>query len=346
MAGGRLRRGDPRLVAALAYGTVTGIATEPEALRGGRLDTDSGRPAPPARRAALVPARRPLALSHSRAIIAAASASRSRYWSSPRDDLDTPNAPAGERVGRRVLGADRRAGVAPDRQAFTTERVVARLGAHRALGDELVVDVQLGGAVRLVVVADRLLDELHAEHALADGDTFADELLLGRHADEAVDVVQLAVLHEQGVTAEPRAVGEQHAVGVGVGDLDLGEDLERTAADVRSRTLRQFGGVRVEHEHVLALRWSTGARRGGSRAECGRRAAARRTCRPRRTTRRSARCSFSGCSSARSCASARSTSVWNSCQRSSSKCPIPEVGPCSATAFQPSCQMPRVPSME
>jgi TetR/AcrR family transcriptional regulator len=34
MAAGRLRRGDPRLVAALAYGTVTGIATEPEALRG------------------------------------------------------------------------------------------------------------------------------------------------------------------------------------------------------------------------------------------------------------------------------------------------------------------------
>lgn len=34
MATGRIRRGDPRLVAALAYATVTGIATEPEALRG------------------------------------------------------------------------------------------------------------------------------------------------------------------------------------------------------------------------------------------------------------------------------------------------------------------------
>lgn len=32
MDGGRLRRGDPRLVAALAYATVTGIATEPEVL--------------------------------------------------------------------------------------------------------------------------------------------------------------------------------------------------------------------------------------------------------------------------------------------------------------------------
>lgn len=33
MDAGRLRRGDPRLIAALAYATVTGIATEPEALR-------------------------------------------------------------------------------------------------------------------------------------------------------------------------------------------------------------------------------------------------------------------------------------------------------------------------
>jgi TetR/AcrR family transcriptional regulator len=34
MRAGRLRAGDPRLVAALAYATVTGIATESEALRG------------------------------------------------------------------------------------------------------------------------------------------------------------------------------------------------------------------------------------------------------------------------------------------------------------------------
>ncbi len=33
MAAGRLRRGDPGLIAALGYATLTGIATEPEALR-------------------------------------------------------------------------------------------------------------------------------------------------------------------------------------------------------------------------------------------------------------------------------------------------------------------------
>lgn len=38
MDAGRLRRGDPRLVAALAYGAVTGIATEPEALRAVRWE--------------------------------------------------------------------------------------------------------------------------------------------------------------------------------------------------------------------------------------------------------------------------------------------------------------------
>lgn len=40
MDAGRLRSGDPRLIAALGYATLTGIATEPEALRavGWRLD--------------------------------------------------------------------------------------------------------------------------------------------------------------------------------------------------------------------------------------------------------------------------------------------------------------------
>lgn len=41
MDAGRLRRADPRLIAALAYGTVTGIATEPEVLEavGWQADT-------------------------------------------------------------------------------------------------------------------------------------------------------------------------------------------------------------------------------------------------------------------------------------------------------------------
>jgi TetR/AcrR family transcriptional regulator len=41
MDAGRLRRGDPRLIAALAYATVTGIATEPEVLRAVGWEADA-----------------------------------------------------------------------------------------------------------------------------------------------------------------------------------------------------------------------------------------------------------------------------------------------------------------
>ena len=41
MDSGRLRRGDPALVAALGYATVTGIATEPELLRAVGWTADS-----------------------------------------------------------------------------------------------------------------------------------------------------------------------------------------------------------------------------------------------------------------------------------------------------------------
>lgn len=41
MASGRLRSGDPGLVAALGYATLTGIATEPEALRAVRWTADA-----------------------------------------------------------------------------------------------------------------------------------------------------------------------------------------------------------------------------------------------------------------------------------------------------------------
>jgi hypothetical protein len=41
MDAGRIRRGDPRLIAALGYATVTGIATEPEALRAVGWESDA-----------------------------------------------------------------------------------------------------------------------------------------------------------------------------------------------------------------------------------------------------------------------------------------------------------------
>jgi hypothetical protein len=56
--------------------------------------------------------------------------------------------------------------------------------------------------------------------------------------------------------------------------------------------------------------------------------------------------SLSGCSPARSCSSARSTSVWYSSQVSSLKLLQPLIAGWVVTAFQPSCQMAREPSIE
>jgi len=54
-----------------------------------------------------------------------------------------------------------------------------------------------------VAFPEPLLDELDAEDAVAHLQfAVGDELLLGRDADEVVDVPELAVLDEQGMAAE------------------------------------------------------------------------------------------------------------------------------------------------
>ena len=55
---------------------------------------------------------------------------------------------------------------------------------------------------------------------------------------------------------------------------------------------------------------------------------------------------FSGCSAARLCNSERSTSMWYSSHSSSLKLLQPLIVGWVVTAFQPSCQMPREPSIE
>ncbi len=62
-----------------------------------------------------------------------------------------------------VLLAHRVAGVVADREALAAEREVAGLGLQRSFRDNLVVDVELGGAVGLVALAQLLLAELDAE---------------------------------------------------------------------------------------------------------------------------------------------------------------------------------------
>ena len=66
-------------------------------------------------------------------------------------------------------------------------------------------------------------------------------------ADEAVHVVEPVVLHVEGVAAEARAHGEEHALGTGRGDVDDGADHERPVAGVDRLPLGDRRGARVVH---------------------------------------------------------------------------------------------------
>ena len=78
--------------------------------------------------------------------------------------------------------------------------------------------------------------------------------LLLEHADEAVDVVQPVVLDVQGVPAEARAVGEQHALRAGGRDVDQRADREGAVAHVDGLLLRDVGGVGEVHVPVARRR--------------------------------------------------------------------------------------------
>ena len=80
----------------------------------------------------------------------------------------------------------------------------------------------------LVVLADALLGELHAEDVPARRSARRrDSCLLGRDAQEVVDVVSLPSLTNSVWPPKREPVGEDHALGVG-GELDLGQDLVTT----------------------------------------------------------------------------------------------------------------------
>src|SRR5262249_4101702 len=64
------------------------------------------------------------------------------------------------------------------------------------------------------------------------------EVLFRLDAEEVVNVVQLLVLEEERVPPKARAVREDHAGGVRVGDFDVGQDLERAPADADGYAFR------------------------------------------------------------------------------------------------------------
>src|SRR5262245_24120553 len=74
-------------------------------------------------------------------------------------DSDEEDLPALELPRRPVLLAHRVGAVGADAEA-AAEAELARLRPHRALGDELIVDVELGGTHRLAVLACLFPNEL------------------------------------------------------------------------------------------------------------------------------------------------------------------------------------------
>ena len=58
-------------------------------------------------------------------------------------------------------------------------------------------------------------------------------------AEDVVDELGLAVFDVERPTAEPAALGDDHAVGGAVGDVDFGGDGERLVLDVDDAVLRQ-----------------------------------------------------------------------------------------------------------
>src|SRR5215207_3447293 len=116
------------------------------------------------------------------------------------DDLDDP-AP-GELEAVRVGGADPVAAVVADAQALAAQREVSEHRPDLVLGHLLVVDVQLQGPDRLVMLTHPLLGELDPHDVPARGRDGRRDHLLGWDPEEVVDVAEPVVFDDQGVAAE------------------------------------------------------------------------------------------------------------------------------------------------
>src|SRR5262245_43240190 len=114
---------------------------------------------------------------------------------------DAEDLAALELPGRLVVLADRIAAVEADAETVAGQRELARLGLHRPLGGQFVVDIEAGLADRLHVRTGLLARELHAEREFSRLELLGDELLLRLDAEEVRDVVELPVLDEERMAA-------------------------------------------------------------------------------------------------------------------------------------------------
>src|SRR5262249_40585066 len=145
---------------------------------------------------------------------------------------------------RRIERADGVAAVVADAEALPAEGIERRDRADLLLRNDLVVDVQLRGSDRLVVVARPLLRGPRADRVPAGRRHRRRHALLGRYAEEVEDEVQRPVPDEQRQAAEARALRTDHTLALG-GELDLGQDLERDAVRVGRELLWNLGGAGV-----------------------------------------------------------------------------------------------------
>ena len=176
-----------------------------------------------------------------------------RFLDRDTDELDGPTFKC---PGGLVARSDCVTAIVADAESVARQGELANLCAHWTFRHNFLVDVELRLAHGLVVWSGTLPDELHPERVFTRLEFRGDELLFRLDAEEVVNVLQLLVGDEQRVTTEARSVGENYSRAIGIGDLDIGEDLVRTSAHVDGRTFRNRRGSRIVD--VPLARWFFG----------------------------------------------------------------------------------------
>src|SRR3954451_13835753 len=145
------------------------------------------------------------------------------------------------RRGAGVVVGDGVAAVASDAQPLAADRELARLRLDLALADfDVAVEQRQRAGRHAGRILARLLERGGEDQLLPGRQLVVGDDLLLDPADEAVDVVQAVVLDVEGVSAEARAVREEHARGPGFRDVDHCGDRERTVAEVHRLRLGHF----------------------------------------------------------------------------------------------------------
>src|SRR5215510_7944317 len=126
-------------------------------------------------------------------------------------DADTLNCSALKFCWRLIFLAHGVGAVIANTKSIACQRELTELRPNRSFRHHLVVNVKSHLAEVLSILAFTLADKFHAERLFAGLECVRrDKVLLGRNAEKVINVVQLAILNEQRVSAEARAVREDH----------------------------------------------------------------------------------------------------------------------------------------